>query len=61
LWALVIGKEHLLAFLHREGFADGAVELYGELQLLQLLDQFFDRAVYYAAVGYEQARMKKAA
>jgi len=61
LWALMIGKEHLFAFLRREGFADGAVELYGELQLLQSLDQFFDRALYYAAVGYEQARMRKAA
>ncbi len=61
LWALMVGKEHLFAFLRREGFADGAVELYGELQLLQSLDQFFDRAVYYAAVGYEQSGMKKAA
>jgi len=61
LWALMVGKEHLFAFLRREGFADGAVELYGELQLLQSLDQFFDRAVYYAAVGYEQNGVRKAA
>jgi hypothetical protein len=23
--------------------------------MLQLLEQFFDRAIYYASVGYEQA------
>jgi hypothetical protein len=40
---------------------DGAVQLYGELELVQLLDQFFDRALYFAVVGYEHARMRKAA
>ena len=61
LWALMVGKEHLFAFLQREGFAESVVQLYSELELLQLLDQFFDRAVYFAAVGYEHARMRKAA
>jgi hypothetical protein len=37
------------------------VQIYGELELVQLLDQFFDRALYYAVVGYERARMRKAA
>jgi hypothetical protein len=32
---------------------DRPVEVYGELEMLQLLDHFFDRAIYYAAVGYE--------
>ncbi len=61
LWAVMVSKEHLFAFLRREGFAEGAVQLYGELELLQLLDQFFDRAVYFATVGYEKSRMRKAA
>ena len=50
--ALMMSKEHLWAFLQREGFVTGPVEVFGELELLQLLDQFFDRAVYYAVVGY---------
>jgi hypothetical protein len=25
------------------------------MEMLQLLEQFFDRAIYYAAVGYELA------
>jgi hypothetical protein len=31
------------------------VEVFGELEMLQLLEQFFDRAIYYASVGYELA------
>jgi hypothetical protein len=34
--------------------------VFGELELLRLLDQFFDRAVYYATEGYEQATAKAA-
>jgi hypothetical protein len=54
-------KEHLFEFLRREGLVDGPVELFQELELLQLVDQFFDRAVYYAARGYEQERAARAA
>jgi hypothetical protein len=61
LWATLTSKEHLFAFLQREGFAESVVQIYGELELVQLLDQFFDRALYYAVVGYERARMRKAA
>jgi hypothetical protein len=61
VWAFLLSKEHLFAFLQREALLESAVELYSELELVQLLDQFFDRALYYAVVGYEQARMKKAA
>ena len=30
------------------------VEIYGEMELLQLLDQFFDEALYFATEGHEQ-------
>lgn len=61
VWAILMSKEHLWAFLQREGFVTGPVELFGELELLQLLDQFFDRAMYYAVVGYGESAMRKAA
>jgi len=61
VWAIFMSKEHLWGFLQRESVADRAFELYGELQMLQLLDQFFDRAAYYAIEGYEQTRHEKAA
>jgi hypothetical protein len=55
LQAIVLTKEHLLEFLKRNAVTEKPVEVFGELELLQLLDQFFDRAMYYAAVGYECA------
>ncbi|HXZ81058.1 MAG TPA: hypothetical protein VEG30_14105 [Terriglobales bacterium] len=55
VWALTISRNHLWRFLQRHGFADTIVQLYGELELIQMLNQFFDRVVYYGAEGYEQA------
>jgi hypothetical protein len=56
VWALTLTRDHLWKFLRREAFADNVVELHGQLELLQLLNQFFDRAVYYAILGYNEAR-----
>jgi hypothetical protein len=38
----------------KEAMADKPVELFQELELFQLVEQFFDRAVYFAAIGYER-------
>jgi hypothetical protein len=54
-WAIVLTKEHIWEFLQRQGFLQGPLEIYGELELLRLLDQFFDRALYYVTEGYEHA------
>ena len=53
-WAIVLTKDHLWEFLQRQGFMNSPVELYGEMELLRLLDQFFDRALAFATEGYEQ-------
>jgi hypothetical protein len=53
-WSIVLIKEHLWAFLQSQGSTDGPVEIYGEMELLRLLDQFFDRGLCYATEGYEQ-------
>ena len=52
--ALVLSKENLWEFLKSEAVMDRAVEIMGELELLEMLEMFFDRAIYYAAEGYEQ-------
>jgi hypothetical protein len=52
--AIVLAKENLWEFLKSEAVIDRAVEIMGELELLQMLEMFFDRAIYYAAVGYEE-------
>jgi len=58
LWAITETKAHVLGFIQREGLSDSAVELHGELELMYLLGQFFDRALYYTAVGYERERAR---
>jgi hypothetical protein len=52
--AIVLTKENLWDFLKSEAVMDRAIEIMGELELLQMLEMFFDRAIYYAAVGYEE-------
>jgi hypothetical protein len=53
---IIFTKENLWEFLKRESVLDRPTEVFGELKMLQLLDKFFDSAIYYAAVGYEQAQ-----
>jgi hypothetical protein len=55
IWALMLTRDYLWHFLRREAIADNIVELHGELELHRLLNQFFDRAIYHAIVGYEEA------
>jgi hypothetical protein len=52
---IIFTKENLWEFLKRESVLDRPTEVFGELEMLQLLDKFFDSAIYYAAVGYERA------
>lgn len=60
-WVIVLTKEHIWDFLQQQGFLRGPLEVYGEMKLLRLLDQFFDRAVCDVAEGYEKAKMENAA
>jgi hypothetical protein len=55
-WAIVLAKDNLWEFLKLHSEMDRPVEVLGELEMLQLLDLFFDRAIYFAALGYEKAR-----
>lgn len=55
LWAVSTTKEYLLEYLQREGLLEEPVDFYGEMQLLRSLERFFDRALYFASVGYESA------
>ncbi len=54
IWAIILTKRNLWDFLKREAVLDRPAEICGELEVEELLDQFFDRAIYYAAVGYER-------
>jgi hypothetical protein len=55
IWVIILTKENLWEFIKKEAVLERPVEVFGELEMLQLLEQFFDRAIHYASVGYEQA------
>jgi hypothetical protein len=61
IWAILLVKENLLEFLKQEAPPELPAEVFGELEVLQRLEPFFNRAVYYAALGYERARAAQAA
>ncbi len=60
IWVIILTKENLWEFLQKESAPERPAEAFGELEMLQLLDQFFDRAIYYASVGYERALSERA-
>jgi hypothetical protein len=53
-WVITLTKENLWEFIKKEIAIERPVEVFGELEMLQMLDYFFDRAIYYAAIGYER-------
>ena len=55
VYTLIIMKLHLRDFIRVSGVVDSAVALYQEEELHLLVDQFFDKAIYHAVRGYEQA------
>lgn len=57
-WGITLTKEHIWDFLQREAFLRGPLEIFGEMELLQLLNQFFDRAICYCVEGYEKAKLE---
>ncbi len=61
LFVILATKEHLWEYVAKEALADRPVELFQELELFQLVEQFFDRALYFAAIGYERAALAKSA
>lgn len=56
LFALTIAKTLLLEFL-RDSVSGDPAELPLEYELGAAISQFYDKAVYHAAVGYEQAAL----
>ena len=56
-WAIVLTRQNLWEFLKAEDSLERPTEVFGELKLLQQLESFFDCAIYYATVGYEQYKV----
>jgi hypothetical protein len=51
--ALILTKLHLREYVRFSGLSDSAMDLHRELELQQLIGQFFDKAIYYTVKGYE--------
>jgi len=60
IWAIMLTKDNLWEFILDDSYPDRPIEVFGKQELLQLLDNFFERAIYSAAVGYEWAAEAKA-
>ena len=55
MFAIIATKEHLWGYVAKEVLTEPRpVELFQEVELAELVEQFFDRAIYFAAIGYEQ-------
>jgi hypothetical protein len=54
IYALILTKNHLEEYIRTAGLGDSAIELYQERELFRLIEYFFDRALYYATLGYEE-------
>jgi hypothetical protein len=61
LWCIVLVKENLWEFLKEQEALENVSQIFGELALMQLVEQFFDRAIYYAVCGHELRQTELAA
>jgi hypothetical protein len=61
LWCIMLVKENLWEYLRNNEHHENTPQIFGELVLTQMVDQFFDRAMYYAVRGHESARIARLA
>ncbi len=54
-WSMIFTKEQIWDFVQQHGYLQSPLEIYGEMELLRLLDRFFERAICYGAEGYQTA------
>ena len=55
LWCIALVKKNLWEYFSANDLLQQPAEVFSEMKMFQLLDQFIDRAMFYAAVGYENA------
>jgi len=55
VWMICLVRENLWEYLQKHAELERPAEIFGELELLEMLDKFFHLAIYYAALGHERA------
>jgi hypothetical protein len=58
-WTLILTKAYLWEFLQEQALVLNGAEIYGEMELLLSLNQFFDSALCHLVEGYEQSERSK--
>jgi monoamine oxidase len=56
LWCMILVKENLWEYLKKDEILENTAQIFGELELMQMVDHFFDHALYYAVRGHERVR-----
>jgi hypothetical protein len=56
VWMICLVRENLWDYLEKYAEPEKPAEIFGEVELLEMLDQFFNRAIYYATLGHERAK-----
>jgi hypothetical protein len=51
VWMICLVRENLWEYLQKHAQLERPAEIFGELELLEMLDKFFNLAIYYAALG----------
>ena len=55
VWMICLVRENLWDYLQKHAELERPAEIFGEVELLEMLDKFFHLAIYYAALGHERA------
>jgi hypothetical protein len=54
IWMICLVRENLWNYLQEHAKLERPAEIFAEVELQEMLDQFFDHAIYYAALGHER-------
>lgn len=55
VWMISLVRENLWEYLEKNAAIERPADVFGEVELQQMLDLFFSHAVYYAVLGHERA------
>jgi len=55
VWMIWLVRENLCKYLQEHAELERPAEIFAEVELQEMLDQFFGQAIYYAALGHERA------
>jgi hypothetical protein len=50
----MLTKQTLRRYIRAEGLMDSAFDLYQQVELYEMISRFFDRAIYFTVLGFEE-------